>query len=116
VVSSGAEEAADFDDVYTSDYPERFVTSDAVYTLHAVEFVPPSNPNISSLFDDSPAAIRRTWERAKEVGNTISSANEETVKQRLQDARETVKDVLQRLEERAKRTEAAPEETTADGD
>jgi len=112
-MSAGAKEAADFDDLLAYDYPEGFAANDAVYTLHAVEFAPPLNPNVSSIFDDPSDDIGQTWERAEEMGDLISSADKEEVGRRLREARQTVREVMQKVSgESAQAPEAATEEQT----
>ena len=68
-----------------------------MYTLHAVEFAPPLNPDVSSIFDDPSDDIRQTWERAEEMGDLISSAGKEEVGRRLREARQTVREVMQKV-------------------
>jgi hypothetical protein len=111
-MSVGTEEAADLDGLPAYDYPEGFAVNDAVYTLHAVEFAPPLNPNVGSIFDDTSADIEQTWERAEKVGDAISSANQKKVERRMKEASETVREVMLRVVEGAQATEAATEEQT----
>jgi|ERR1022692_1270058 hypothetical protein len=72
------------------EYPEKFVTSDAVYTVRSVDYVPSSTQETRSLFEDTQADIDRTWERVNEVSISISSASQEQVAERADKAKELV--------------------------
>jgi hypothetical protein len=105
-MSTDTNRAATEESASPSEYPEKFVTHDAVYTLHSLAFVPSSTPDVGSLFDDSPDDIQRTWNRAQQVGVEISSADEDEVERRLVEARKTVSGVLRKLENRTAPSEA----------
>jgi hypothetical protein len=99
-MSTDTESTATASEITAPEYPERFVTKDAVYTIHSLSFVPSSTPDVGSLFDDPPENIERTWERAQQVGGEISSADVAEVERRLQEARKTVSEVLRKMADR----------------
>jgi hypothetical protein len=99
-MSTDIESTVTASEIAAPEYPEKFVTKDAVYTINSLSFVPSSTPDVGSLFDDPPENIERTWERAQQVGGEISSADVAEVERRLQEARKTVSGVLKKLADR----------------
>jgi hypothetical protein len=70
----GAEAAqSDLADESYEEYPRRSVTTDAVYVVTQVDFVPTRTVNVGSLFDDSDEALETSWKRARAVSSSIST-------------------------------------------
>jgi hypothetical protein len=69
------------------DYPERFITADAVYTVRSVDFVPARASQTVSLFDDSEESIDQTWKRASAVSVSLSSATDDDLLKRADRAK-----------------------------